>query len=192
MIKKGQFLSPWDIGNVAEKVASTGNTKIILTERGAFVWIPEIWWWICALSDHAEDGLPVVYDVDAFRAASGAKATRAEGSPSLLNFSTRGRAAGVDGIFSGDTRQPRGQHWSDGPMPCRCRNSWPAHELKGLNSVVRRWSAAMSWETARRVQRSKRRPFKMCWRAGRILRESSGSVFACKGESSLAEWASPD
>src|SRR6202045_316321 len=32
-IKKGQFLSPWDIGNVAEKVASTGNTKIILTER---------------------------------------------------------------------------------------------------------------------------------------------------------------
>src|SRR6202163_4237497 len=34
-IKKGQFLSPWDMGNVAEKVASTGNTKIILTERGA-------------------------------------------------------------------------------------------------------------------------------------------------------------
>src|SRR6266487_2611220 len=34
-IKKGQFLSPWDMGNVAEKVASTGNTKILLTERGA-------------------------------------------------------------------------------------------------------------------------------------------------------------
>ncbi len=34
-IKKGQFLSPWDIGNAAEKIASTGNEKIILTERGA-------------------------------------------------------------------------------------------------------------------------------------------------------------
>src|SRR6266849_1248779 len=34
-VKKAQYLSPWDMGNVAEKVASTGNTKIILTERGA-------------------------------------------------------------------------------------------------------------------------------------------------------------
>ncbi len=34
-VKKAQFLSPWDMGNVAEKVASTGNTKIILTERGS-------------------------------------------------------------------------------------------------------------------------------------------------------------
>src|SRR5947209_78187 len=33
-IKKGQFLSPWDMGNVAEKIAATGNSKIILTERG--------------------------------------------------------------------------------------------------------------------------------------------------------------
>jgi len=34
-VKKAQYLSPWDMGNVAEKVASTGNSKILLTERGA-------------------------------------------------------------------------------------------------------------------------------------------------------------
>src|SRR5271155_1572496 len=34
-VKKAQFLSPWDMGNVAEKIAATGNEKILLTERGA-------------------------------------------------------------------------------------------------------------------------------------------------------------
>ena len=34
-VKKAQFLSPWDMGNVAEKIAAAGNNKIILTERGA-------------------------------------------------------------------------------------------------------------------------------------------------------------
>jgi 2-dehydro-3-deoxyphosphooctonate aldolase (KDO 8-P synthase) len=38
-IKKGQFLAPWDMENVAAKVASTGNDRILLTERGACIWL---------------------------------------------------------------------------------------------------------------------------------------------------------
>jgi len=46
-IKKGQFVSPHDIRNAAEKVVSTGNNKILLTERGSSFGITT-WWWICA------------------------------------------------------------------------------------------------------------------------------------------------
>ena len=46
-IKKGQFVAPHDIQHAAEKVASTGNTKILLTERGS-VSATTTWWWTCA------------------------------------------------------------------------------------------------------------------------------------------------
>jgi 2-dehydro-3-deoxyphosphooctonate aldolase (KDO 8-P synthase) len=48
-VKKGQFLAPWDMKNVAGKLAATGNENIILTERGPPS-ATTTWWWICAPS----------------------------------------------------------------------------------------------------------------------------------------------
>src|SRR6266571_871985 len=62
-IKKGQFLSPWDMGNVAEKVASTGNTKILLTERGASFGYQNLVVDMRSFPIMQRTGYPVVYDV---------------------------------------------------------------------------------------------------------------------------------
>ena len=62
-VKKGQFLSPWEIGNAAEKIASTGNTKIILTERGASFGYQNLVVDIRSFPIMRKLGYPVVFDV---------------------------------------------------------------------------------------------------------------------------------
>lgn len=61
-VKKGQFLAPWDMENVAEKVASTGNTRILLTERGASFGYNMLVSDMRALPIMARTGYPVVFD----------------------------------------------------------------------------------------------------------------------------------
>ncbi len=61
-VKKGQFLAPWDIKNVAEKIASTGNEKIMLTERGVTFGYNRLINDMRALPIMAETGYPVVFD----------------------------------------------------------------------------------------------------------------------------------
>src|ERR1700752_2393423 len=62
-VKKAQFLSPWDMGNVAEKVASSGNRNIILTERGASFGYNNLVVDMRTFPVLREFGYPVVYDV---------------------------------------------------------------------------------------------------------------------------------
>lgn len=61
-VKKGQFLAPWDMANVAAKIASTGNEKILLTERGASFGYNTLVNDFRALPVMAETGYPVVFD----------------------------------------------------------------------------------------------------------------------------------
>ena len=61
-IKKGQFLAPWDMANVAEKVASTGNSSILLTERGASFGYNALVTDMRSLPIMAQTGYPVVMD----------------------------------------------------------------------------------------------------------------------------------
>lgn len=61
-IKKGQFLAPWDMANVAAKVASTGNEKILLTERGASFGYNTLVADMRSLPEMAKSGYPVVMD----------------------------------------------------------------------------------------------------------------------------------
>ena len=61
-VKKGQFLAPWDMANVAAKIASTGNEKILLTERGASFGYNTLVNDCRALPVMAETGYPVVFD----------------------------------------------------------------------------------------------------------------------------------
>jgi 2-dehydro-3-deoxyphosphooctonate aldolase (KDO 8-P synthase) len=62
-VKKGQFLSPWEIGNAAEKIASTGNEKIILTERGASFGYQNLVVDMRSFPIMRKLGYPVVFDV---------------------------------------------------------------------------------------------------------------------------------
>jgi len=140
-IKKGQFLSPWDIGNVAEKVASTGNTKIILTERGVSFGYQNLVVDMRSFPIMQRTGYPVVYDVTHSVQLPGGQGNASGGQPQFIEPLARaGVAAGVDGIFL-ETHDNPAAALSDGP------NALPLSELlgllmklKGLNSVVRRWS----------------------------------------------------
>src|SRR5467141_3886587 len=139
-IKKGQFLSPWDMGNVAEKVASTGNTKIILTERGASFGYQNLVVDMRSFPIMQRMGYPVVYDVTHSVQLPGGQGHASGGQPQFIEPLARaGVAAGVDGIFL-ETHDNPAAALSDGP------NALPLSELLGLlnrlkelSSLVRRW-----------------------------------------------------
>ena len=141
-LKKGQFLSPWDMANVAEKVASTGNTKIILTERGTSFGYQNLVVDMRSFPIMQRTGYPVVYDVTHSVQLPGGQGNSSGGQPQFIEPLARaGVAAGVDGIFLETHDNPAAAR-SDGP------NALPLADLtalllklKGLNTVVRRWSA---------------------------------------------------
>src|SRR5881296_3898601 len=141
-IKKGQFLSPWDMGNVAEKVASTGNTKILLTERGASFGYQNLVVDMRSFPIMQKLGYPVVFDVTHSVQLPGGQGHASGGQPQFIEPLARaGVAAGVDGIFL-ETHDNPAAALSDGP------NALPLAQLpallmklKGLSAVVRRWSA---------------------------------------------------
>src|SRR6266852_3407553 len=140
-IKKGQFLSPWDMGNVAEKVASTGNTKIILTERGASFGYQNLVVDMRSFPIMQRMGYPVVYDVTHSVQLPGGQGHASGGQPQFIEPLARaGVAAGVDGIFL-ETHDNPAAALSDGP------NALPLAQLpallkrlKELSTLVRRWS----------------------------------------------------
>ena len=140
-IKKAQFLSPWDMGNVVEKVAGTGNTKIILTERGASFGYQNLIVDMRAFPVMQKLGYPVVYDVTHSIQIPGGLGHASGGQPEFIEPLARaGVAAGVDGIFL-ETHDDPAAALSDGA------NALPLAQLpallatlKELGALVRRWS----------------------------------------------------
>ncbi len=140
-VKKGQFLSPWEMANVAEKVASTGNTKIILTERGSSFGYQNLVVDMRSFPILQRTGYPVVFDVTHSVQIPGGQGRSSGGQPEfIVPLARAGVAAGVDGIFL-ETHDNPAAALSDGP------NALPLSQLlglltrlKGLSSVVRRWS----------------------------------------------------
>jgi 2-dehydro-3-deoxyphosphooctonate aldolase (KDO 8-P synthase) len=99
-VKKAQFLSPWDMSNVAEKIASAGNEKIILTERGASFGYNNLVVDMRAFPVMRKFGYPVVYDVTHSLQLPGGEGKTSGGQPEFIETLARaGVAAGVDGIF---------------------------------------------------------------------------------------------
>ena len=99
-IKKGQFLSPWDISNAAEKVASTGNERIILTERGTSFGYKNLVVDMRSFPIMRKLGYPVVFDVTHSVQLPGGEGKSSGGQPEFIEPLARaGVAAGVDGIF---------------------------------------------------------------------------------------------
>jgi 2-dehydro-3-deoxyphosphooctonate aldolase (KDO 8-P synthase) len=140
-VKKAQFLSPWDMGNVAEKIASSGNSKIILTERGASFGYNNLVVDMRTFPVLAKFGYPVVYDVTHSVQLPGGQGHASGGQPEFIEPLARaGVAAGADGLFL-ETHDNPAAALSDGP------NALPLAQLPQLLSrltelsiLVRRWS----------------------------------------------------
>ena len=84
-VKKAQFLSPWDMGNVVEKIAASGNDKIILTERGASFGYQNLVVDMRSFPILQKLGYPVVFDVTHSCNSQAARATQVVASPNLSN-----------------------------------------------------------------------------------------------------------
>src|SRR5277367_2157587 len=99
-VKKGQFLSPWEIGNAAEKIASTGNEKIILTERGASFGYQNLVVDMRSFPIMRKLGYPVVFDVTHSVQLPGGEGKSSGGQPEFIEPLARaGTAIGADGLF---------------------------------------------------------------------------------------------
>jgi 2-dehydro-3-deoxyphosphooctonate aldolase (KDO 8-P synthase) len=142
-IKKAQYLSPWDMGNVAEKVASTGNSNIILTERGASFGYQNLVVDMRSFPVMQKTGYPVVFDVTHSVQLPGGQGHASGGQPEFIEPLARaGVAAGVDGIFL-ETHDNPAAALSDGAnaLPLSQLRALLA-KLKELAAVVRKWSTA--------------------------------------------------
>ena len=114
-IKKGQFLAPWDMANVADKVASTGNDRILLTERGASFGYNTLVADMRSLPIMARTGWPVVMDathsVQQPGGLGGSSGGQREFAPVMARAAV---AVGVAGVFI-ETHQDPDRAPSDGP-----------------------------------------------------------------------------
>jgi 2-dehydro-3-deoxyphosphooctonate aldolase (KDO 8-P synthase) len=140
-IKKAQYLSPWDMGNVLEKVASTGNSKILLTERGASFGYQNLVVDMRSFPVMQKTGYPVVFDVTHSVQLPGGQGHASGGQPEFIEPLARaGVAAGVDGIFL-ETHDHPAAALSDGPnaLPLAQLPALLA-KLKELSTLVRRWN----------------------------------------------------
>jgi len=141
-VKKAQYLSPWDMADVAEKVASTGNSKILLTERGASFGYQNLVVDFRSFPVMQKIGYPVVFDVTHSVQLPGGQGHASGGQPEFIEPLARaGVAAGVDGIFL-ETHDNPAVALSDGPnaLPLAQLPALLA-KLKELATLVRRWSA---------------------------------------------------
>lgn len=99
-IKKGQFVSPWEMRNAVEKVASTGNEKIIVTERGASFGYQNLVVDMRSIPILRGLGYPVVFDATHSVQLPGAEGKASGGQPEFIEPLARAAvAAGVDGVF---------------------------------------------------------------------------------------------
>lgn len=99
-IKKGQFVAPRDIIHAAEKVASTGNNKILLTERGSSFGYNNLVVDMRGLAIMREFGWPVIFDATHSVQTPGGLGCKSGGEPQFIGALSRAAvAAGVDGVF---------------------------------------------------------------------------------------------
>ena len=130
-VKKGQFLAPWDLRNVVEKILSTGNEQIMLTERGVSFGYNNLVADMRSLVVLRELGYPVVFDVTHSLQLPGGLGKASGGERKFIPALARaGVAAGVDALFM-EVHEDPDQALSDGP------NSLPLNEVEGLLRMVK-------------------------------------------------------
>jgi 2-dehydro-3-deoxyphosphooctonate aldolase (KDO 8-P synthase) len=141
-IKKGQFLSPAEIGNAAGKVASTGNEKIVLTERGSSFGYQNLVVDMRSFAMMRKFGYPVVFDVTHSVQLPGGEGKSSGGQPEFIEPLARaGTAAGIDGIFL-EVHDNPSKALSDGTNALPLEQFRPLMQrILRLASLVREWDA---------------------------------------------------
>ena len=129
-IKKGQFLSPWEMGNVVDKARSTGNERIMVCERGFSFGYNNLVSDMRSLAVMRDTGAPVVFDATHSVQLPGGKGSASGGQREFVPVLARAAVAvGVSGLFM-ETHPNPDQALSDGP------NAWPMGHIEGLLSTL--------------------------------------------------------
>jgi len=125
-IKKGQFLAPWDMKNVADKALATGNSQIMVCERGVSFGYNNLVSDMRALAVMRHCNVPVVFDATHSVQLPGGQGDRSGGQREFVPVLARAAvAAGISGIFM-ETHPDPAQALSDGP------NAWPLDRMREL------------------------------------------------------------
>ena len=125
-IKKGQFLAPWDMGNVVAKARAVGNDHIMVCERGASFGYNNLISDMRALVVMRATGCPVVFDATHSVQLPGGQGNASGGQREFVPVLARAAvAAGVSGLFM-ETHPDPDRALSDGP------NAWPLDRMKSL------------------------------------------------------------
>jgi 2-dehydro-3-deoxyphosphooctonate aldolase (KDO 8-P synthase) len=129
-IKKGQFLSPWEMQNVVDKAHSTGNAQILVCERGFSFGYNNLVSDMRSLAVMRATGCPVVFDATHSVQLPGGKGDSSGGQREFVPVLARAAvAAGVAGIFM-ETHPNPAKALSDGP------NAWPLERMGSLLSTL--------------------------------------------------------
>ena len=129
-IKKGQFLSPWEMRNVVDKARSTGNDSIMVCERGFTFGYNNLVSDMRSLAILRETGCPVVFDATHSVQLPGGRGTSSGGQREFVPVLARAAtAAGIAGIFMETHPEPERAR-SDGP------NAWPLDRMRELLEVL--------------------------------------------------------
>jgi 2-dehydro-3-deoxyphosphooctonate aldolase (KDO 8-P synthase) len=125
-IKKGQFLSPWEMQNVVDKAKSTGNEDIMVCERGFSFGYNNLVSDMRGLAVMRGTGCPVVFDATHSVQLPGGKGSSSGGQREFIPVLARAAtAAGIAGLFM-ETHPDPSKALSDGP------NAWPLGQMKAL------------------------------------------------------------
>ena len=136
-IKKGQFLSPWEMKNVIDKARSTGNEQIMACERGFSFGYNNLVSDMRSLAVMRETGAPVVFDATHSVQLPGGKGTASGGQREFVPVLARAAvAAGVSGLFM-ETHPDPDKALSDGP------NAWPLARMESLLTTLKELDQAV-------------------------------------------------
>lgn len=138
-VKKGQFLAPWDMKNVAAKIASTGNENIMLCERGASFGYNTLVSDMRSLPIMASTGYPVIFDATHSVQQPGGQGTSSGGDRTMVPVLARAAVAvGVAGVFM-ETHQDPDNAPSDGPNMVKLQDlEGVLSTMKALDEVVKK------------------------------------------------------
>jgi 2-dehydro-3-deoxyphosphooctonate aldolase (KDO 8-P synthase) len=136
-IKKGQFLSPWEMQNVVDKAKSTGNEDIMVCERGFSFGYNNLISDMRSLAVMRGTGCPVVFDATHSVQLPGGKGTASGGQREFIPVLARAAtAAGIAGLFM-ETHPDPDKALSDGP------NAWPLDKMFALLETLQSIDAAV-------------------------------------------------
>ncbi len=136
-IKKGQFLSPWEMKNVVDKARSTGNPSIMVCERGFSFGYNNLVSDMRSLSIMRDTNCPVVFDATHSVQLPGGQGTASGGQREFIPVLARSAvAAGVAGLFM-ETHPDPSKALSDGP------NAWPLDRMEPLLATLRQLDEAV-------------------------------------------------